>query len=107
LATQLQYTSIPRRFSVMMREIWQLQSRFETRWGKRPWRLLEHPRFRAAYDFLVLRADAGEVEPELAAWWTEFQERDEEQQEKMLKKSDAPKKRSRKSRSTAKKIVEV
>ncbi|MBL4850692.1 MAG: polynucleotide adenylyltransferase PcnB [Gammaproteobacteria bacterium] len=101
LATQLQYTSIPRRFSVMMREIWQLQSRFETRWGKRPWRLLAHPRFRAAYDFLVLRANAGEVEPELATWWTEFQECDEIQQKKMLKKNDGPKKRRRKPQTAA------
>ncbi len=107
LATQLQYTSIPRRFSVMMREIWQLQSRFETRWGKRPWRLLEHPRFRAAYDFLVLRADAGEVEPELAAWWTEFQECDEARQKKMLKKNDGPRKRHRRTRSAAPKTVDA
>ena len=91
----------------MMREIWQLQSRFETRWGKRPWRLLEHPRFRAAYDFLVLRADAGEVESELAVWWTEFQECDEAQQKKMLKKNEGPKKRHRRTRSAAPKIVDA
>ncbi|MBL1433442.1 MAG: polynucleotide adenylyltransferase PcnB [Gammaproteobacteria bacterium] len=106
LAKQLQYTSIPRRFSVMMREIWQLQSRFEMRSGKRPWRLLEHPRFRAAYDFLVLRANVGEVPAELATWWTDFQECEEPAQKKMLKKSDAPKRRRRKP-TAAKKIIEV
>jgi poly(A) polymerase len=51
-----------------------LQSRFERRAGRRALRLLEHPRFRAAYDFLLLRAAAGEVDPELAAWWTRLQE---------------------------------
>lgn len=107
LVAQLQYTSIPRRFSVMMREIWQLQSRFEVRWGKRPWRLLEHPRFRAAYDFLVLRANAEEVPMELATWWTDFQECSESEQKKMLKKSDAPKKRRRKKPTAAKKIIEA
>ena len=108
LATQLQYTSIPRRFSIMMREIWQLQSRFETRWGKRPWRLLQHPRFRAAYDFLLLRAVAGEVESELADWWTEFQDGDEAQQKKMLKKNENPKKKRRRRRKpTTKETIEV
>ncbi len=107
LVTQLQYTSMPRRFSVMMREIWQLQSRFEARWGKRPSRLLAHPRFRAAYDFLVLRASVGEIEPELATWWTEFQECDEMQQKKMLKKNDGPKKRRRKPQTAAPKTIEV
>lgn len=67
--------AVPRRFTLVMREIWQLQPRFQMRRGKRPERLLSHPRFRAAYDFLVLRARAGEVEQELADWWTRFQER--------------------------------
>lgn len=73
LSSQVQQVSIPRRFSLPMREIWSLQHRFTQRNGKRPQRLLGHPRFRAAYDFLVLRADAGEVNPELAQWWTDFQ----------------------------------
>ena len=50
-----------------MRELIMLQTRFERRSGRRALRLLEHPRFRAAYDFLLLRAAAGEVDPELAA----------------------------------------
>lgn len=66
--------TIPKRFGLPMREIWALQPRLEQRQGKRPYRLLTHPRFRAAYDFLLLRAEAGEVEPELAEWWTKFQE---------------------------------
>lgn len=50
-----------------------MQPRFLQRGGHRPFRLLEHPRFRAAYDFMVLRAQAGEADPELAEWWTQLQ----------------------------------
>ncbi len=71
---QVQRVSIPKRFGVPMREIWQLQPRFHKRRGKQPQRLMSHPRFRAAYDFLLLRAEAGEVEQELADWWTQIQE---------------------------------
>jgi poly(A) polymerase len=73
-ARQQPQVAIPKRFSLMMREIWSLQPRLEQRQGKRPYRLLTHPRFRAAYDFLLLRAQAGEVDTELAEWWTRFQE---------------------------------
>jgi poly(A) polymerase len=65
--------AIPRRFSMPMREIIGLQPRFERREGRRPLRLLEHPRFRAAYDFLLLRAASGEEDQALAEWWTEIQ----------------------------------
>ena len=57
---------MPKRFSFPMREIWLLQPRLERRRGKAPYRLLEHPRFRAAYDFLLLRSEAGEAPKELA-----------------------------------------
>lgn len=73
-ARQQSLVAIPKRFGLPMREIWALQPRLEQRQGKRPHRLLTHPRFRAAYDFLLLRAEAGEVEAELAEWWTHFQE---------------------------------
>jgi len=69
---QIERVSLPRRFSTPMQEIWTLQARFRNTRGKRPNRLLSHPRFRAAYDFLLLRASAGEADPELAAWWTAF-----------------------------------
>jgi poly(A) polymerase len=65
--------AVPRRFMLPMREIIGLQPRFERRAGRRALRLLDHPRFRAAYDFLLLRAAAGEVDPELARWWTDIQ----------------------------------
>src|SRR5699024_9214153 len=60
LAKQAAHVILPRRFSLPMREIWYLQLRFTYRRGKRPLRLLQHPRFRAAYDFLLLRARSGE-----------------------------------------------
>ncbi|BAZ94948.1 tRNA nucleotidyltransferase/poly(A) polymerase [Thiohalobacter thiocyanaticus] len=70
---QARHVSIPKRFSLPMREIWSLQPRFQRRQGRRALQLLEHPRFRAAYDFLLLRCAAGEVEQELCDWWTEIQ----------------------------------
>jgi poly(A) polymerase len=95
-------TSVPRRFSTPMREIWALQSRLTRRAGKRAFRLLEHPRFRAGYDFLLLRAELGEADTELADWWTEFQEVDESGKRSMVNKvsggkSRKPKRRRRKS----------
>jgi poly(A) polymerase len=73
LARQLRRIALPKRFSLPMRELIALQSRFERRAGRRALRLLEHPRFRAAYDFLLLRAEAGEADPEVAAFWTRLQ----------------------------------
>lgn len=73
LTHQVQRVSIPKRFAVPMREIWQLQPRFHRRRGKQPQRLMSHQRFRAAYDFLLLRAEVGEVDGELAQWWTDIQ----------------------------------
>ncbi len=55
-----------------MREVWLMQPRFERRSGTTPYALIEQPRFRAAYDFLRLRADTGEVNDELADWWEDF-----------------------------------
>ena len=75
LAEQAERVSIPKRFSYPMREIWQLQPRFLQRNGKRPQRLMTHPRFRAAYDFFLLRAEAGEVDQAEAVWWKGFVEK--------------------------------
>jgi len=65
--------AVPKRFSLTSREVLALQSRFAYRGGRRSLRVLDHPRFRAAYDFLLLRAAAGEVPQEVADWWTELQ----------------------------------
>jgi poly(A) polymerase len=77
LAAQLKHVSIPRRFSVPMREIWEMQQRLEQRSGTRASKLITHPRFRAAYDFLLLCAETGGADSALAQWWTEFQQRDD------------------------------
>lgn len=74
VSRQIDRVSLPRRFSTPMQEIWALQARFTNTRGKRPSRLMAHPRFRAAYDFLLLRAAAGEADRELADWWTQYQD---------------------------------
>jgi poly(A) polymerase len=74
IAEQAQVMATPRRFSLPMREIWVLQLRLEQKGGRRRARVLEHPRFRAAYDFLLLRGEAGEVPQEICDWWTEYQQ---------------------------------
>jgi poly(A) polymerase len=76
---QLRTLTIPKRFGVPMREIWSMQDRLERYRGKRALRLLGHPRFRAAYDFYALRADAGDADPEVARFWTELQEAPEDE----------------------------
>jgi poly(A) polymerase len=74
ISHQITSTSMPRRFTHMARDMWALQVRLKNIRGKRPLKLLAHQRFRAAYDFLLLRAEAGEDIQELASWWTTFQE---------------------------------
>jgi len=73
LKTQKERLDLPKRLSLPVREICLLQYRFQKRRGKQPFRLLAHPRFRAAYDLLVLRAKCGEPVQELCDWWTNFQ----------------------------------
>lgn len=85
LSVQIKSISIPKRVTQSMREVWLLQLRFEKRIGGRPYRLLGHPRFRAAYDFLLLRAETGGAEMELAQWWTKFQEASDAEQKKMTR----------------------
>jgi poly(A) polymerase len=67
-----------------MREIWTMQPRFERRTGSGPLTLVEQPRFRAGFDFLRLRAQAGEIDPELASWWEAFSLADEGERRRML-----------------------
>jgi poly(A) polymerase len=67
-----------------MREIWLMQPRFERRSGSSPYSLIEQPRFRAAYDFLRLRADCGEVDVELADWWEDFSLGSNEEREALI-----------------------
>ena len=99
LARQKAQLAIPHRHDAVMKEIWLLQQRFEQRAGQRPFRLLEQPRFRAGFDFLLLRCASGEVDQELGLWWDEFQDASAERQAEMLQPEQAgDKKRRRKPR---------
>lgn len=80
---QSRHAALPRRFGTQTREIWMLQPRLRRNAGKRALRLLEHPRFRAAYDFLLLRAEAGEDIEDLCDWWTRLQESDQTERQAM------------------------
>lgn len=96
LNRQIKITAIPKRFTQSMREVWLLQSRFRQCTGIKPFRLLTHPRFRAAYDFLVLRAETGGADANLAQWWTEFQTADEAKQKKMSRTANTRKRSPKK-----------
>ena len=99
LARQHKNLAIPRRFDAVIQEIWSMQPRFEARSGRQPFRLLAHPRFRAAYDFMQLRCESGELSAELGEWWKTFLSVDNEEREKMLPKQTSGKKpRKRRSR---------
>jgi poly(A) polymerase len=98
LDAQKEKLQIPRRYDAVMKELWSLQPRFVQRSGSRPLRLLEHPRFRAAYDFLRLRCDAGELDAELGDWWERFQSVDAAERDAMLIPEKAPRKRRRRGR---------
>lgn len=84
IAEQNKTVTIPKRFTQVMREIWLMQYRFSKRTGNRAYHILEQARFRAGYDFLALRALAGDEELALAEWWTKFQEVDAHIQEEMI-----------------------
>jgi poly(A) polymerase len=92
---QAEKLAIPRRLSSDMKEIWSLQPRFLQRAGRRPYRLLQHPRFRAGYDFLLLRCESGEVDAAIGEWWTRFQHADEAERQQMLLQDTEPRKRRR------------
>ncbi len=90
LAAQAERLAIQRRIATDMREIWSLQSRFERRTPRYANSLIEHPRFRAAYDFLSLRARSGQADPELAQWWETFQFADADGRADMLAAAPQP-----------------
>jgi len=97
LQRQVKRVMVPKRFSLQSREIWEWQERLKRNGGKRALSMLEHPRFRAAYDFLLLRAQSGEPVEELAKWWTTFQQSDEGQRGAMMRNNagSKPKRRRR------------
>ncbi|MFA5631866.1 MAG: polynucleotide adenylyltransferase PcnB [Porticoccaceae bacterium] len=84
VARQVNRIAIPRRFSQPMREIWDLQQRLPNRTGTRAGHLVSLPRFRAAYDFVLLREQAGEDLNGLGHWWTRYQDADESGRRKLV-----------------------
>jgi poly(A) polymerase len=103
---QLARTSLPKRFGIPMREIWALQPRLRRITGMRPLKLVEHPRFRAAYDFMLLRAEAGEDLGELTRWWTEFQTLDENERLKQVRTGGVQGKKRRRRRSKGRAVTD-
>ncbi|HDY98532.1 MAG TPA: polynucleotide adenylyltransferase PcnB [Pseudomonas sabulinigri] len=99
LSEQCRHTAIPKRFSIPMREIWDLQPRLERRSGRRADQMLEHPRFRAAYDFLLLRESAGEQTDGLGDWWTRYQDANPDHRRSMIRDLGGDKSGPKKSRS--------
>ncbi len=91
--------AIPRRYDAVMKDLWLLQPRFGQRGGQRPFRLLSQPHFRAAYDFLLLRCESGEVDSQLGLWWDEFQDAKDERRAEMLLPDEGVKKRRRRKKS--------
>ena len=91
LARQVKRTALPRHISLAIRELWSLQPKFNCRVGVKPSRLLTHPRFRAGFDFLALRAETGDAEPELAEWWLTYQHADDNVRYKMTQPARKPK----------------
>ena len=90
---QLGYTAIPRRFTLATKEIWQLQNKLASRSKKSIELVFCNSRFRAAYDFLLLREESGEELKGLGQWWTKFQESNESERKKLILSRSKKKKR--------------
>ena len=103
LDQQAEKLAITRRIAGDIKDIWALQPRFDRRNGKGPYRLIEQPRYRAAWDFLRLRAEAGELDAELPEWWRHFAHANPVDRESLLQSQGgaAPKKRRRRRRKAA------
>ncbi len=97
LDVQGEKLAITRRIAGDIKDIWALQPRFEQRAGKRAYGVLQQPRFKAGYDFLLLRAQSGEVDSEIGTWWTDFMQADDEDRALMVQAQtgEANKKRRR------------
>jgi poly(A) polymerase len=98
LDEQRKTLAIPRRYDVMIKELWIAQPRFLQRSQLKAHRTLAHPRFRACFDFFELRAEAADADREVATWWERFQVAPEDEREQMLLPDDEPKKKRRRKR---------
>lgn len=105
LDAQRKTLAVPRRLDPLIKELWAAQPRFPHRSQRQAFRTLTHPRFRASYDFYALRAEAGDADTEIAAWWERFQFADEPTREGMLLPDNEPK--AKKRRRSKKKTVNV
>jgi len=90
LDNQTENLALQRRIATDMRDIWAMQPRFERRNGKNPYKLLEHPRFRAGFDFLLLRCESGELDAELGNWWATFYGADAAERERLVNSAREP-----------------
>jgi poly(A) polymerase len=90
LDNQTDNLALQRRIATDMRDIWAMQPRFERRNGKTPYKLLEHPRFRAGFDFLLLRCESGELDAELGNWWATFYAGDVAERERLVNTAREP-----------------
>jgi poly(A) polymerase len=90
LDNQTDSLALQRRIATDMRDIWAMQPRFERRTGKAPYKLLEHPRFRAGFDFLLLRCESGELDAELGNWWATFYGADVNERERLISTAREP-----------------
>ena len=106
VAEQVKNVAIPRRFTTIAREIWFFQPRLAKRTRKHAERLVEHARFRAAYDFLLLRVEAGEPLAELGDWWTKFQQVEGTAREEMLADLSVPSRNRRRPRTRRKNPID-
>ena len=93
VAQQQRRISIPRRFTVPMREMLALQPRFQQQHGKRALNLLSHRRFRAAYDFMLLLSEVGQVDADIAEFWTDVQTQSAEERATSFKMRSKPSKK--------------
>ena len=84
LRNQQKITAIPRKFHTYIKDIWVLQLKLHSRIGRQPYKTLKHPRFRAAYDFLLVREKAAAKTKDLGFWWTEFQKNNEDLKKKLI-----------------------
>lgn len=92
IAQQNKTTALPRHITLAMTEVWSLQAKFHHQTGAKPAKLVLHPRFRAAFDFLVLRAETGGADKKLAQWWEAYQHADDNERRKMTSPQQQKKK---------------
>ncbi len=86
IAEQQRITAIPRKFTSYIKDIWYLQLKLNDRLKNNPNKIIKHPRFRAGYDFLLIREKASKDKSGLGKWWTSFQQTDSKSKQKMIEK---------------------